>query len=149
MAKRRKIPPIPLEVIADNPEALDLSAIAWGALIKLAWHFWITECRPLPRNRLFLIAGVHPKTWVQYRSDIMRILGTVLPELARSRETMEQRRQRFVGWRAKGHATRRHNIAMAAASAEASETPASSRRGQARSSTPATPTGRGFTERRV
>ena len=48
MRKRRRIWPMPVEALIDSPDFLAMPAAGAGIVIRMALHFWQTDCRPLP-----------------------------------------------------------------------------------------------------
>jgi hypothetical protein len=92
---RRYIPPIPLEILMDNPKTIALSTTGLGALVTLAWRFWTSDCAPLPTDRLqlFALSGANRSTWGVYRDVIMSIMADAMPEFAKARELREKRKE--------------------------------------------------------
>ena len=81
---RRRIPPIPLESVFDDPRAIALPPAGIGMLTKIIWHFWKTDCAPLPTNadRMFVIAQAQRSTWAAHSAAIMAIVAEAAPKLA-------------------------------------------------------------------
>lgn len=73
--KRRRIRPLPVELLLDNPAFIALPVAGRGILITLCLHFWQTECRAMPTDTdtLFGIARAHRPTWQRYHIEIMAI----------------------------------------------------------------------------
>ena len=92
--KRRKTPPMPVELLANHPKALGMNGAAFGHLMRLALHFWLTDCKPLPvvDNQLYVLARAFPATWKANRDDIKAVLQDVIPELKAARELYDKRR---------------------------------------------------------
>lgn len=84
---RRSIDPFPLEAVYDSPLFLILPAAARGMAMNLIWHFWVTDCRPLPAHdaQRFSISQGHSSTWGSHRQEIRAALDAILPELIRRR----------------------------------------------------------------
>ena len=84
---RRRIPPMPVEALLDHPVRMSLPSAARGMLDDLLFHFWRTECRPLPKDdaSLFAISHAHRPTWVHHRKDILKIFHEIAPEMERWR----------------------------------------------------------------
>ena len=83
---RRRLYPLPIEALADSAEAITLPPAAYGAVIRIALHFWLSECRELPRGECELrqIARAHGATWRAQRDAIMRVFNAMRPELERA-----------------------------------------------------------------
>lgn len=81
----RKLYPMPVEPIIRHPLAISLPGAAIGALIRLCFHFWDTECRPIPRDDYSLrqLARAHGPTWRHHKASVMQVFDDVSPELAR------------------------------------------------------------------
>lgn len=92
--KRRKIPPMPIEAFALHPKVLAMNSAGYGAVARLLFHFWMTDCAPLPETDYarFLIARAHKPTWATYRADIREILDEICPELRESLALYRKRR---------------------------------------------------------
>ncbi len=90
---RRKIYPIPVEGLIDNPEALTLPAAAYGMLWKIILHFWATECRALPvaDHELRCISRGHAPTWSHWKSTILGVFETIRPDLEAAQQARENR----------------------------------------------------------
>jgi hypothetical protein len=80
---RRKIYPVPVEKIFDNPRYLTLGSASVGCFWRLCEHFWKTGCRPLPKDadQLFTIARAHRPTWRLNKDEIISIFNEVKPSL--------------------------------------------------------------------
>jgi uncharacterized protein YdaU (DUF1376 family) len=74
---------MPVEPIMRHPLALHLPGAAIGALIRLCFHFWDTETRPLPNDDYSLrqLARAHGPTWRHHKADIMAVFRDVSPAL--------------------------------------------------------------------
>lgn len=92
--RRRNRPPMPIEKLANHPEAMTLSAAGFGILMRLSLHFWLSECRPLPKvkDELFSIGRAHRPTWRRWKPCILRILAEITPDLERNWRARENRR---------------------------------------------------------
>ena len=73
--KRRRIRPLPVELLLDNPACLRLPAAGFGMLMRLALHYWQTDCRELPKSdhELQSIVRAQRPTWFGHRVEIMAI----------------------------------------------------------------------------
>jgi hypothetical protein len=141
---RRKIAPIPLEIVTDCPGTALLPAAAFGSLMRLVVHFWQSECRPLPQSgdRLFVLACAHRPTWTNHKAEIMRIFNESASALERAFNENKRKRILLSTLRERGHAVRRLNkLKKAMAVPAVIEAPAP-RRDQA-----AKRSGKGFTEK--
>ena len=80
---RRKLAPLPIEWLYDNPGALALPAAGLGILIRIVLHYWATDCRELPLDysNLFAISRAHRPTFAAHFDEILSILLLLLPEL--------------------------------------------------------------------
>src|ERR1700676_2851973 len=80
---RRKLFPLPVWSLIDDPEFLTLTSAAVGMLTRIVLHYWQTECRPLPSadGELYSIARAHRPTWRRQREAVMRIFGAIEPDL--------------------------------------------------------------------
>ena len=148
---RRKIAPIPLEIVTDCPGASLLPAAAFGSLIRLVQHFWQSECRPLPANgdRLYALAQAHKPTWANHKAEIMRIFNESAPALAAALEHRQNKINGLNALRERGHAmARKRKLEKAIAAPDASEPVPAPKRDQAAKQAPAAPV-KGFTERRA
>lgn len=79
----RKLYPMPVEPIIRHPAAIALPGAGMGALIRLCFHFWETECRPMPRDNhsLMQLARAHGPTWRHHKAEILAIFEAIRPEL--------------------------------------------------------------------
>lgn len=95
---------MPVEIIMDDPRMIALPAAGRGMLFNLIWHFWITECRSLPKSNaeLFAIAGAHPSTWVKFKSEIIAIISDAAPALIKWREDRKKARLALATIRERG-----------------------------------------------
>ena len=109
--QRRKLYPMPITGLIDDPGFIAMPAAGRGMLITLMLYYWQTECAPLPKkySEIFAIMRANPTTWAGYRDEIMRIFELVKPELDEYFQTRVTKRSvmKFVG--AKGLATARAN----------------------------------------
>lgn len=148
---RRKIAPIPLEIVTDCAGASLLPAAAFGSLMRLVVHFWQSDCRPLPQSgdRLFVLASAHRPTWSHHKVEIMRIFNECAPRLEHAFKSRDNKMKALAILRERGHALRRkRKLEKAIAAPDASEPAAAPRREQATQQAPAA-SGRGFRERRI
>ena len=85
---RRHVPALPMDVLFDDPRFVVMTPAARGMAWNLVWHFWLSECAPLPKDddRLFVLAQAHRPTWRNYKPAILAILADALPELHKRRE---------------------------------------------------------------
>lgn len=83
---RRKIPPMPIENIAENARLMALPVAGYGMALKLLIHFWLTECRPLPSHdsQLYVLCHAHKATWAQHKAEIKAILNELTPCLKKA-----------------------------------------------------------------
>lgn len=104
---RRRIPPMPVEALLDDPRALALPPAAYGMLCRLVHHFWLTDCRSLPAgvNDLQAIARAHISTWARHRDEIRVILRDLLPAMERDAARRKTAAGRLRDWSARGNAT--------------------------------------------
>ncbi len=149
---RRKIAPIPLEIVTDHAGVMALPVSAFGMLLKLVVHFWQTDCRALPvenNDRLFAIAQAHRSTWVTHKAEIMRIFNEAAPALEHAFKARANKMENLAILRARGHALKRKlRLEKAIAVSAASEPVQAPRRDQAAKQAPAAPA-KGFVERRA
>jgi hypothetical protein len=80
---RRKIPAFPLHLLADHPAALALPAAGFGMLCRLIIHFWLTDCKPIPKNNdeLSAIMRAHRPTMSGHKAQILQIFGDLRPQI--------------------------------------------------------------------
>ena len=85
---------MPIELLANHPTALGMNGAAFGHLMRLALHFWLTDCRPLPvvDNQLYVLARAYPATWKANRDEIKAVLTEVTPVLAEAMALWRKRR---------------------------------------------------------
>jgi hypothetical protein len=148
---RRKIAPIPLEIVTDCPGASLLPAAAFGSLMRLVVHFWQSDCRPLPQSgdRLFVLASAHRPTWSHHKVEIMRIFNECAPQLEAALKARQNKLNVLAELRERGVAARRkRRLEKAIAAPAVSEPAPAPRRETPAKEIPAAP-GRGFTERRI
>lgn len=88
---RRRIPPMPIEDLAHHPIRMAMPSAARGMLDTLIFHFWLTECRPLPKdyNTLMSLAHAHKPTWIRHHNEIMQVFNELAPDLERWRDWRE------------------------------------------------------------
>lgn len=147
---RRKIAPIPIDIVTDHAGVMALPVSAYGMLLKLVVHYWQTDCRALPadNDRLFSIAQAHRSTWVAHKSEIMRIFNESAPALEHAFQSRDNKMKALAILRERGHALRRKRKLEKAVAAPASEPSPAPRREQATKEAPQAQ-GKGFRERRV
>ena len=80
---RRKIPAFPLHLLADHPAALALPAAGFGMLCRLIIHFWLTDCKPIPKNNdeLASVMRAHKPTLSVWRDQILLIFADLRPQI--------------------------------------------------------------------
>jgi hypothetical protein len=80
---RRRLYPIPLEGLIDNPDFIAMPAAGRGILFSLVLHFWLTECRSLPTadHELRNIARAHAPTWRHWKAQVLKVFGNIRPSL--------------------------------------------------------------------
>jgi uncharacterized protein YdaU (DUF1376 family) len=85
---RRRIPPMPVESLLDNPLVLTLPCAGYGILVRLLHHFWMTDCAPLPTQtqELQSIARAHGPTWRNWSATILPLVASLSADMARRRE---------------------------------------------------------------
>lgn len=100
---------MPVELIASHPKALGMNGAAFGHLMRLTFHFWLTDCRPLPvvDNQLYVLARAFPATWKANRVEIKEVLQDVIPELHEARLTWQRKHDLLSDLRSRGHSARR------------------------------------------
>jgi len=80
---KRKIPPFPIELLVYNPIVLTFPAAAFGILCRIAIHYWLTECRPLPTQTddLYAIGRAQRPTMKTWGTAVMAVFNDIKPEL--------------------------------------------------------------------
>src|SRR5271157_3906190 len=88
VGSRRRIPPMPIEEIVDNPTRMAMPSAARGMLDDLLYHFWSSECRPMPKdgNQLFAISRGHRPTWLRHYAEILTVFEEIRPRFERAQE---------------------------------------------------------------
>lgn len=83
---RRRIPPMPIEDLIDNPTRAAMPAAGRGMIDELCMHFWKTECRsfPMDEDTVFGIVRAHRPTWRHHRQDILKIFEEIRPKLEKA-----------------------------------------------------------------
>ena len=106
---RRRLYPMPVEPFIDHPEALTFPAAGFGILMRVALHFWNTECRPLPTadHEMRNISRAHAPTWRHWKEPIMRVFKEVEPELRGYFLRRENNRDHLIRLGTKGAAVNR------------------------------------------
>lgn len=148
---RRKVAPIPIEIVTDCAGASLLPAAAFGSLMRLVVHFWQSDCRPLPQSgdRLFVLASAHRPTWSHHKVEIMRIFNECAPALEHAFRSRAHKMEALAILRARGHAVKRkRRLEKAIAAASTGEPVPAPRREQVTKEAPQAQ-GKGFRERRV
>lgn len=89
---RRRLYPMPVEALIDDPLGITFPSAAFGMLAKLCLYFWNSECRPIPISdeHIRQIVGAHKPTWRRWNTQILEVFERVRPELEsyfQSRET--------------------------------------------------------------
>ena len=81
--KRRVVWPMPVQGLIEHPLLLAMPPSAAGMTLRLVMHFWNTECRPIPTNRmgLFAVSRADPRSWAKYRADMLQVFLDVKDEL--------------------------------------------------------------------
>jgi hypothetical protein len=100
---------MPIHLVMEDARALALHAAGAGMLARLAIHYWLTDCHPLPRSDYALcqLARAHKPTWYQERGTIRAILNDVLPLLAFERKQRQTREDNLSRLRDKSASVRR------------------------------------------
>jgi hypothetical protein len=82
----KKIPDMPVALIALHPQAEFLPPAAFGMLWRLVSYHWITE-KPIPSSDqgIQAIIVTHKPTWHAHKAEIRAILDDVIPQLAQAR----------------------------------------------------------------
>lgn len=108
-ARRRHIPPLPIEDVLDHPVAQALPVAAYGMLMRIIMIYWHSECRPLPKQdvALALLAMAHRPTWAAHRTDIKDVLSDITPKLERAWHTRTNRKIRLAERGLEGASARR------------------------------------------
>lgn len=83
MFVKRRMFPLPVQGIIDNPRFIALPAAGRGMLMTLVLYYWQTECVPLPTkgSEIFCIIRAHTSTWATHKDVVMSIFNEVKPEL--------------------------------------------------------------------
>ena len=110
MPARRRIPPIPVEDLFDNPRRLALPSAGRNAVDELCWQFWKTECRsfPLDYDTVFGIVRAHRPTFSRYQAEILAIFAELKPQLERAWQARLTSHATLRAWTAARDAKRRH-----------------------------------------
>lgn len=89
---RRRVYALPITSLVDSELALTLHPAAYGALVRLAVHFWQSGCRPLPpgERELRQIARAHNVTWKANRAAIMSTLAEWQTEMRERRALIDR-----------------------------------------------------------
>jgi hypothetical protein len=97
---------MPMEIITDNPGTIALPVAGFGILLKLAIHFWYTDCRDLPTSadRLYVISCAHRPTWNNHRPEIELILKDIMPKMKAAWIDRQRRIESLTELRSRGHA---------------------------------------------
>ena len=93
----RKLFPLPVQPILDNPTYKALPAAGVGILFRLVAHWWETDLRPLPiaDHDLRAISRAHLNTWKEHKADILQAIAAIQPELAAYHAWRSQGRERL------------------------------------------------------
>ena len=110
MPARRRIPPIPVEDLFDNPRRLALPSAGRNAVDELCWHFWKTECRsfPLDYDTVFGIVRAHRPTFTRYQAEILTIFAELKPRLEHAWKARATSHATLKAWTQARDAKRRH-----------------------------------------
>ena len=83
LPKRRRLFPLPIENIIDDPIISTFHPAVFGMLCKIILHYWHTECAPLPTRStdLCALARGHIPTWCRWQVEIMAAFERVRPSL--------------------------------------------------------------------
>jgi uncharacterized protein YdaU (DUF1376 family) len=68
----------------DDARVIAMPVAGRGIMLSLVWHYWLTDCAPLPkdRDRLFAIAQAHKPTWSTHSATILAVLHELAPKIA-------------------------------------------------------------------
>lgn len=111
---------MPVEPIYDHPVAVRMSAACYGALVRLAHYYWVTDCEPLPTRDMDLrmIARLETGLWQKHRMQIMQVVTDSFPAIRHAFEFREKRIDHLKHLSEKGRAARKlarlHNYSEAA-----------------------------------
>ena len=74
---------MPIEALVDHPLAMTLPAAGFGILFRLLMHFWLSECRELPKSdrELRSIGRAHVPVWKAYKADIFECFEAIKPSM--------------------------------------------------------------------
>jgi hypothetical protein len=108
MAKR--IPDMPVALIALHPRVVFLPQAARGMLWSLVCYHWITG-KPIPETDQGVLAILlaHQPRWKAHRAEIREILADVLPQLERKLAHKREINDRLARMREPGTPCRRLN----------------------------------------
>jgi hypothetical protein len=86
--KQRRYPPFPAEYLFLHPAVIALPAAGYGILCRLLFHFWQTDCRPMPvaDHELCGIGRAHRPTWRHHKDEVLSIFRELEPDLVKYRE---------------------------------------------------------------
>jgi uncharacterized protein YdaU (DUF1376 family) len=92
----KKIPDIPVALIALHPRVVYLPQAARGMFWSLIFYHWITG-KPIPQTDQGVLAIIlaHQPTWRAHKEEIRAILADVIPQLDRQREIKREARARL------------------------------------------------------
>ena len=81
--KEARVAPFPIELLARHSAAMALPSAGFGMVTRILIHFWLTDCRPLPKGVADLcgIARAHKPTFSNHRHEIMLIINDLCPIL--------------------------------------------------------------------
>lgn len=95
---------MPVTALIDSPDFLAMPAAGAGIVIRLALHFWQTECRPLPvaDHELRNISRAHAPTWRHWKPTALKVFEQMRPSLERYHQTRTngESAMRLVSYRA-------------------------------------------------
>jgi hypothetical protein len=112
---RRKLIPLPVERILDEPLALTLPAAGFGMLMRLVLHFHATDCARLPvsDHELRSLARGHAPTWRHWKTQILLAFEAIRPEIEAYHHNRATRQDALRIGRARSSAVRAQSRAMA------------------------------------
>jgi len=104
---RRKIPAFPLHLLADHPAALALPAAGFGMLCRLILHFWLTDCKSIPKNNdeLAAIMRAHRPTMAGHKAQILQIFNDLRPQIERAMQNYKTKQSTLLIVGQRGNAT--------------------------------------------
>jgi hypothetical protein len=78
----KEFAPFPIELLARHSAALALPSAGSGMVTRILIYYWLTDCRPLPKNitELCGIARAHKPTFALYRQDLLLVINDLAPD---------------------------------------------------------------------